>query len=168
MTETALRRDEAARAAACNPSHSVLLEAPAGSGKTAVLTRRFLTLLATVEDPAQILAITFTRKAAAEMRARVIRALRGEPAGHDPVAAELAPLARAALARGAARGWSIDTHPQSLRIQTIDSFNYWLASQLPVASRAARSSPPRASRSSHPMHGCSSSAPTITGCTSSG
>src|SRR6516165_10182699 len=131
-----VRLDEAARAAASAPADSVLLEAPAGSGKTAVLTRRFLRLLTTVDDPGQILAITFTRKAAAEMQARVTRALRGVFTAGDPEAAELALLARAALAHGAARGWSIDTQPQSLRIQTIDSFNYWLASQLPVASGA--------------------------------
>ena len=45
-------------------------------------------------------------------------------------------LADAALRHGAARGWRIELEPQTLRIQTIDSFNYWLASQLPVASRA--------------------------------
>jgi ATP-dependent helicase/nuclease subunit A len=136
MSEAALRLDEAARAAASAPADSVLLEAPAGSGKTSVLTRRFLRLLTTVEDPGQILAITFTRKAAAEMQARLVRALRGEFAATDPEASELGGLARAALSHGEPRGWSIDTHPQSLRIQTIDSFNYWLASQLPVASHA--------------------------------
>jgi ATP-dependent exoDNAse (exonuclease V) beta subunit len=136
MSESGLRLDESARAAASAPADSILLEAPAGSGKTAVLTRRFLRLLTTVEDPGQILAITFTRKAAAEMQARVIRALRGEFAASDPEASELGVLARAALAHGAARGWSIERHPQSLRIQTIDAFNYWLASQLPVASQA--------------------------------
>ena len=136
MTEAGLRLDEAARVAASAPANSILLEAPAGSGKTAVLTRRFLRLLTTVDDPGEILAITFTRKAAAEMQGRVIRALRGEFAASDPEAAELGVLARAALAHSAARGWSIETHPQSLRIQTIDAFNYWLASQLPVASHA--------------------------------
>jgi ATP-dependent helicase/nuclease subunit A len=135
-SEPALRLDELARTAACAPEDSVLLEAPAGSGKTAVLTRRFLRLLTTVDDPGQILAITFTRKAAAEMQARIIRALRGELTADDPGEAELSALARAALRHGAARGWSIDSHPQRLRIQTIDAFNYWLASQLPVASRA--------------------------------
>jgi ATP-dependent exoDNAse (exonuclease V) beta subunit len=128
--------DEAARTAASAPTESVLLEAPAGSGKTAVLTRRFLRLLAMVDDPAEILAITFTRKAAAQMQARVMRALREEFPPDDPEADELRTLAHAALARAAARGWGIDRNPQSLRIQTIDALNYWLASQLPVASRS--------------------------------
>ena len=130
-----LQLDEGARTAASAPTESVLLEAPAGSGKTAVLTRRFLRLLARVDDPGEILAITFTRKAAAEMQARVLRALRGEFPPDDPEAGELSALARAALAHAAARGWDIATSPQRLRIQTIDALNYWLASQLPVASR---------------------------------
>jgi ATP-dependent helicase/nuclease subunit A len=136
MSDSCAREDDAARLEASAPTASVLLEAPAGSGKTAVLTQRFLRLLCTVEDPGEILAITFTRKAAAEMRARVLRALRGEFAPADREAERLRTLARAALAHGALRGWRIDTQPQSLSIQTIDSFNYWLASQLPVASRA--------------------------------
>ena len=48
MSEAQLRLDDAARAAASAPAQSVLLEAPAGSGKTAVLTRRFMGLLTTV------------------------------------------------------------------------------------------------------------------------
>ncbi|MBV9726991.1 MAG: UvrD-helicase domain-containing protein [Gammaproteobacteria bacterium] len=136
MSESPEHLDALARTAATDPARSVLLEAPAGSGKTSVLTRRFLELLRTVEEPGEILAITFTRKAAAEMQARVIRALRGEFAANDAEAAQLVPLARAALAHGATRGWRLDSQPQSLRIQTIDAFNFWLASQLPVASRA--------------------------------
>ncbi|MGB9330376.1 MAG: UvrD-helicase domain-containing protein, partial [Steroidobacteraceae bacterium] len=134
MSESAARTDAAARARASDPAVSVLLEAPAGSGKTAVLTQRFLKLLCTVEDAGEILAITFTRKAAAEMRARVTRALRGQIPDTDPSASELRALAAAALAHGAARGWRLAEEPQSLRIQTIDAFNYWLANQLPVAS----------------------------------
>ena len=135
MSDALAQDDSAARLQAVDPGASVLLEAPAGSGKTAVLTQRFLRLLVTVEDPAQILAITFTRKAAAEMRARVTRALRGQIGMHEPAGAQLRQLAQAAVAHGRARGWNIDAEPQSLRIQTIDSFNYWLASQLPVAAR---------------------------------
>lgn len=135
MNEERARLDDAARLEATAPDASILLEAPAGSGKTAVLTQRFLRLLAAVDDPNEILAITFTRKAAAEMRARVIRALRFELPAQDPGAQALRPLATAALAHGARRGWQLAAEPERLRIQTIDSFNYWLASQLPVAAR---------------------------------
>jgi ATP-dependent helicase/nuclease subunit A len=133
--DAARRADREARQAATDPQRSILLQAPAGSGKTAVLTQRFLRLLSAVDDPGEILAITFTRKAAAEMRGRVTRALRAEIEDSDPCAAELRTLAAAALNHAARRGWNLAQDTGSLRIQTIDSFNYWLACQLPVASR---------------------------------
>src|SRR2546427_393252 len=135
MNELA-RADAQARERAIDPHRSILLQAPAGSGKTAMLTQRFLRLLCTVDEPGAILAITFTRKAAAEMRARVTQALRGEIASADPCAAELHALAGAALRHGTRRGWNLAHDPGALRIQTIDSFTYWLASQLPIAARA--------------------------------
>ncbi len=130
------RADAEARERAIDASRSILLQAPAGSGKTSVLTQRFLRLLCTVDEPGTILAITFTRKAAAEMRARVTQALRGEIAADDSCVAELRALAAAALRHAAVRGWNLAQDPGALRIQTIDSFTYWLASQLPIAARA--------------------------------
>jgi ATP-dependent helicase/nuclease subunit A len=136
MSDALTAADALARESAVDPRRSVLLQAPAGSGKTAVLTQRFLRLLCTVGEPGEVLAITFTRKAAAEMRGRVTRALRGEFEPGDPCAAELRAVAQAALQHGAARGWELLRNAGELRIQTIDSFNYWLATQLPLASRA--------------------------------
>ena len=128
--------DDYAREYATDPRRSILLQAPAGSGKTTVLTQRLLRLLAVVEEPEEILAITFTRKAAAEMRARVLKALRGEIDTSSAQGRRLQALATAALQRGAARGWNLAQDPGRLRIQTIDSFNFRLASQLPVTAKA--------------------------------
>src|ERR1700682_3175789 len=68
--------DAAARRHATSPSENVVLEASAGTGKTSVLVERYVNLLLAGVDPGNILAITFTRKAAAEMRQRIVERLR--------------------------------------------------------------------------------------------
>jgi ATP-dependent exoDNAse (exonuclease V) beta subunit len=130
------REDDEARERALDPTRSILLQAPAGSGKTTVLTERYLRLLAEVDQPEEIVAITFTRKAAAEMRERVLRALRGELAGEAAHVARQRALAAAAREHAAALGWALESNPARLRIQTIDALNHWIASQLPIAARA--------------------------------
>ena len=68
--------DEGARRYAVDPSHNVVLEASAGTGKTRVLVERYVNLLRAGIEPDNILAITFTRKAAAEMRQRIVDRLK--------------------------------------------------------------------------------------------
>ncbi len=128
--------DERARERALEVTSSFIVQAPAGAGKTELLTRRYLALLATVAEPESILAITFTRKAAAEMRERIVGALRAavRPDPDRPVHERTLELARAALAADERHGWNLLVQPGRLRIQTIDALNLGLARRLPVLS----------------------------------
>jgi ATP-dependent exoDNAse (exonuclease V) beta subunit len=128
--------DAAARAAAVSARGSVLVQAPAGSGKTTLLTQRYLRLLAEVDGPEQILALTFTRRAAEEMRQRVSQALMAASAGRCPdgMNATTFALAQAAHRHCSSVGIDLAGHAARLRIETIDAFNAWIARQLPVGS----------------------------------
>jgi ATP-dependent helicase/nuclease subunit A len=130
--------DQAQRDLALDHQRSILVRAPAGSGKTDLLTRRFLRLLGEVDDPGQVVAITFTIPAAAEMRNRILSELeKAALAGATNSATEplsMETLARRALVRSQTLGWDLLNLPAQLRISTIDSFCRDLALQQPLLS----------------------------------
>ncbi|MDP7038644.1 MAG: UvrD-helicase domain-containing protein, partial [Myxococcota bacterium] len=129
--------DAEQRQEALSPEESFIVQAPAGAGKTELLIQRFLVLLARVNEPEEVLAITFTRKAAAEMRSRILEAIE-KSAGPEPLEAhELKTwsLGREVMLRDQNLGWSILNNPSRLRVQTIDSFCAFLARQMPWLSR---------------------------------
>ncbi|MEE8433822.1 MAG: UvrD-helicase domain-containing protein [bacterium] len=156
--------DAGVREQALDPTGSFIVQAPAGSGKTELLTQRLLVLLARADAPEDILALTFTRKAAGEMRQRLLEILNkaaeasgqkeGHPTGgkpqpgvlsegapHEAVPSEVAPhetasfeRARAVLERSASQGWNLLENPGRLRINTIDAYCAVLTARAPLRS----------------------------------
>lgn len=133
----ALPLDHLARQAALDPQRSFAVSAPAGSGKTGLLTQRLLKLLSLCDNPEEVLAITFTRKAAGEMQDRVLQALwqaKEHPSPDNPHDLLTWQLARAVLEQDRAQDWNLLQCPQRLRMQTIDSLCSSISRQLPIAS----------------------------------
>jgi ATP-dependent helicase/nuclease subunit A len=114
---TPLDRDQEARARAVDPRCNVTLEASAGTGKTRVLVDRYINLLRAGVDPSNILAITFTRKAATEMRDRIVTSLRAAAA-----VGEIPP----------ARWRDLRDRLDDIAISTIDAFCLSLLREFPL------------------------------------
>ena len=117
---------------------SFIVEAPAGAGKTELLTQRVLRLLAVVNEPEEVLALTFTNKAASEMRDRILGSLASAAHTADdlpPHKQETRRWALAVRARDAERNWGLSAHPGRLRIMTLDALAASLARQMPLLSR---------------------------------
>ncbi|MDP1601963.1 MAG: UvrD-helicase domain-containing protein [Legionella sp.] len=127
--------DQAARQEATNPFGSYIVQAPAGSGKTELLTQRYLRLLSTVNAPEQIVALTFTRKAASEMRERILRALthaHQQLPATSPHQQLTNQYAIDALQRCKALNWQLLKQPGRLKIITIDSLCQTLTHAIPL------------------------------------
>lgn len=130
--------DQLQREQALDSEQSFIVQAPAGSGKTELLIQRLLVLLANVKNPEEILAITFTRKAASEMVTRVIEALQraqNEPEPLKDPARKTWHLARSVLQQDQLYHWQLLVNPHRLHIQTIDAFCAALIRQMPILSQ---------------------------------
>lgn len=139
MTDQTLLQyeDDASRQRALD-LESFIVEAPAGAGKTELLTQRFLKLLQFVDAPEEVVAITFTNKAAAEMRSRILDSLLMAESGELPDKAHKQTtfdLACRTLQHARQLGWNLLQNPARLRIYTIDSLSSSLARQMPLMSR---------------------------------
>ena len=136
-----LRADQRARQQALDASESFIVQAPAGSGKTELLIQRLLTVLANADHPSEVLAITFTNKAAGEMRERLHSAL---AAASVPESDNLTPLeitrrnlAALVLQRDQERGWHLLDDLSAVLIDTFDAFCARITSRAPLVTVAA-------------------------------
>ncbi len=140
LDEQLLRSDVDARTDALDVTRSFIVQAPAGSGKTELLIQRYLKLLGVVDNPEEIIAITFTRKAAAEMQFRVLQALSGARSGAVPQRSHekrTYDLARRVLQKSDSLEWSLVGNPRRMRILTLDALNASIARSQPLSSPGA-------------------------------
>ncbi|MFN7549317.1 MAG: UvrD-helicase domain-containing protein [Pseudomonadota bacterium] len=148
---------EAFYAAACDPRRSIVVEACAGAGKTWLLVSRILRALLDGAEPSQIVAITFTRKAAGEMRARLEEwlsafAVQADALGRGGDAARAQALVERGLdaATAAAQAGALGALPlrvlQAAAGVQVLTFHAWFAQLLthsPLGLRAALGLPAR-------------------------
>jgi ATP-dependent helicase/nuclease subunit A len=124
-------------AIACDPNRSVAVEACAGSGKTWLLVARMLRQLLAGAQPSELLAITFTRKAAQEMRDRLMQLLKELAVSGDGNARELM------IMRGISESESINLLPVARKLYarvlsssqplSIDTFHSWFSKIIKIA-----------------------------------
>ena len=125
------------RKATLDPRKSFLVQAPAGSGKTELLIQRYLRLLSGVEYPEQVISMTFTRKAAEEMKRRILEALKRGMIHTQPESSherETWKIAKEVLLKDKEHSWRLLDNPNQLKILTIDSFCAELIRQMPIVS----------------------------------
>jgi ATP-dependent helicase/nuclease subunit A len=137
-------------AAACDPARSVVVEACAGAGKTWMLVSRILRALLQGTAPEQILAITFTRRAAGEMRERLQDWLRAFDAQRSSAAERVEALLQRGLAPAQAQalqgelatlGRRLQRLPRTVQLCTFHAWFAQLAQQLPLQLAAQLSLP---------------------------
>lgn len=129
--------DQHQRDLALDPSESFIVQAPAGSGKTELLSQRYLKLLSCVNQPEEIIALSFTNKSAAEMRQRILHALE-DAYNKRPISQEhqqvTRNLADSILKNKAS--WALLENPQRMQITTLDALCYKIIKSTPLLSQS--------------------------------
>ena len=129
--------DKSAREAALDTTISFIVQAPAGSGKTELLIQRYLKLLSIVNQPEEIIAITFTNKAANEIKQRILNALSNAKRKiipekkHEILTAQ---FATRAITRSEQKKWNLLLSNQRIKVMTLDSLCFEIVSMAPLSS----------------------------------
>ena len=118
--------DQPIRDEVLSPSSSFVVQAPAGSGKTTTLAKRILQLLTVVDDPKEIIAISFTKKAAGEMHKKFLDEFK---------APENQEVVKKINGRAKKLKWNVN-FLNLLEIMTIDSLASKITRQAPILSES--------------------------------
>lgn len=125
--------DQECRNLALDINQSFIVQAPAGSGKTELLAQRYLKLLSKSSQPESVLAITFTNKAANELKKRVIEHLQNAKLSPPKQQHQIQTfkLAKQALLQSRQQKWGLLENPSRMKISTIDSLASLVISKYP-------------------------------------
>ena len=125
--------DQKQRDQALNIESSFIVQAPAGSGKTELITQRYLKLLGSAQEPENILVMTFTNRAVDELKLRIVTALsyaKMDPP-KEPHKLTTYKLALQVLKQSKKRDWDLLRNPSRLKVMTIDSLSNLIVSKFP-------------------------------------
>nr|BBA26280.1 ATP-dependent DNA helicase [bacterium symbiont of Abyssogena mariana] len=125
--------DQTQRRQALDVSQSFIVQAPAGSGKTELLTQRYLKLLSVSASPESVIAMTFTKKAVSELTTRVIESLKLAQGNrpkelHKQITYD---LALKVLEKSKTFDWQLLNMPERFKISTIDGLSSLITSRYP-------------------------------------
>ena len=140
MNVNTLPIDNKVRLGVLNANKSFIVSAAAGSGKTTLIEGRIMACLLHSNAPEEVLAITFTNAAAAEIRTRIIKLLEcSTPADLKYSKSEdtkelTKALAAQVIKHDAKMNWNLVKNPSRLRIMTFDAFANMTAEDLPILS----------------------------------
>ena len=125
--------DQKQRDQALNISDSLIVQAPAGSGKTELITQRYLKLLGSADVPENILVMTFTNRAVDELKHRIISSLNRAklPPPKELHKLKTFDLANKVLEQSNLKEWDLLSHPSRIKILTIDSLSSLIVSRYP-------------------------------------
>lgn len=125
--------DAIQRQQALDLGRSFIVQAPAGSGKTELLTQRYLKLLSVCDYPENVMAMTFTNKAVDELTQRVLSALKSTQQSRpvQPHKQITYDLSCQVIARANAKNWQLLDNPKRLKISTIDGLSSLINSRYP-------------------------------------
>ncbi|MGK0420068.1 MAG: ATP-dependent exoDNAse (exonuclease V) beta subunit, partial [Candidatus Pseudothioglobus sp.] len=125
--------DQKQRDQALNISDSFIVQAPAGSGKTELITQRYLKLLGSADVPENILVMTFTNRAVEELKHRIISSLNRAklPPPEELHKLKTFDLAKKVLEQSNLKEWDLLNHPSRIKILTIDSLSSLIVSRYP-------------------------------------
>ena len=125
--------DQQQRDKALSISDSFIVQAPAGSGKTELITQRYLKLLSCADVPENILVMTFTNKAVDELKHRIINSLAKASLAPPKESHKLTTfnLACQVLRQSNEHEWDLLNNPSRIKIITIDSLSSLIVSKYP-------------------------------------